>query len=375
MKYLLLLTGLFLFSFTVQAQQKISIKGKVVSTDGNPLPEATVVLLNKNGKDSLKTVSTDKGLFAFNEIQQGVYLLRISFVGYTPVTNEYDCTKTENELVTGDIALNPSNQTLQNLTLESQKVQIKEDTVSYKIDSTMYRKNDNVETLLKQLPGVQVDKDGTVTAQGKQVTKVKVNGKEFFGGDVTTATRELNADMVDRVQIIDDYGDQAAFTGVKDGDPTKTLNIQLKKDRNKGYFGTVTAGAGTEDRYLGSLSVNKFNNDQQISLLANINNTNASLFNFGSGGGAMGNMMAGMARSMGIGRGGGGIGSALGNFGNSDGINTNKSIGLNYRDQWGPKLSVYGSYSFSKKYSDVTRDITQQNIFRRKNQYQCSANE
>ena len=363
MKYLLLLTGLFLFSFTVQAQQKISIKGKVISTDGNPLPEATVVLLNKNGKDSLKTVSTDKGLFAFNEIQQGVYQLRISFVGYTAVTNEYDCTNTEKELVTGDIVLNPSNQTLQNLTLESQKVQIKEDTVSYKIDSTMYRKNDNVETLLKQLPGVQVDKDGTVTAQGKQVTKVKVNGKEFFGGDVTTATRELNADMVDRVQIIDDYGDQAAFTGVKDGDPSKTLNIQLKKDRNKGYFGTVTAGAGTEDRYLGSLSVNKFNNDQQISLLANINNTNASLFNFGSGGGAMGNMMAGMARSMGIGRGGGGIGSALGNFGNSDGINTNKSIGLNYRDQWGPKLSVYGSYSFSKKYSDVNRDITQQNIF------------
>jgi hypothetical protein len=198
---------------------------------------------------------------------------------------------------------------LQGITLESNKVQIKEDTVSYVVDSTMYRKNDNVEEVLKKLPGVQVDKDGTVTAQGKQVTKVKVNGKEFFGGDVTTATRELNADMVDRIQIIDDYGDQSAFTGIKDGDPSKTLNIQLKKDKNKGYFGTVTAGAGKEQRYLGSVSVNKFNNNQQISLIGNINNTNASTFNFGSfGGGAVGSMIGGMVRSFGIGRGGGGNG-------------------------------------------------------------------
>ena len=74
-----------------------------------------------------------------------------------------------------------------------------------------------------------------------------MNGKEFFGGDVLTATRELNADMVDRIQVIDDYGDQAAFNGIKDGEASKTLNIDLKKDKNKGYFGTITAGAGTEE--------------------------------------------------------------------------------------------------------------------------------
>ena len=92
-----------------------------------------------------------------------------------------------------------------------------------------------------------------------------------------TATRELNADMVDKIQVIDDYGDQAAFTGVKDGDPSKTLNIELKKDKNKGYFGNVTAGAGTDNRYATALSINRFNNDQQLSLIGNWNNTNSSL--------------------------------------------------------------------------------------------------
>jgi hypothetical protein len=228
----------------------------------------------------------------------------------------------------------------------------------------MYRANDNVETLLKKLPVVEVDKSGNVTAQGKQVSTVKVNGKEFFGGDVLTATRELNADMVDRIQVIDDYGDQAAFTGIKDGEASKTLNIDLKKDKNKGYFGNITAGAGTEERYNAGLSVNRFNNSQQISVLANANNINASTFNFGSmGGSAMGNMAGGMIRSMGIGRGGAGVGSALGTAGNSDGIGTSQSIGVNFREDWSPKLSGYGSYSFSRRNTNTIKNSSQQNTF------------
>ncbi len=364
MKICYTLVAILFMLTTAYAQTNISIRGRVVDADGKVMSNAYILLYNKAGKDTLRTVSNDKGAFVFSKAEPGIKELRVSYIGYKTVKRDLDFSRASGEQLIPDIQLLPGEKTLEEITLESNKVQIKEDTVSYLIDSTMYRKNDNVEEVLKKLPGVQVDKDGTVTAQGKQVTKVKVNGKEFFNGDVTTATREINADMVDKIQIIDDYGDQSAFTGVKDGDPSKTMNIQLKKDKNKGYFGNVTAGAGTDERYLGSVSVNKFNNNQQISLLGNLNNTNASTFNFGSmGGGAVGKMVVSMVRGMGIGSGGGGVASALGNFGNNNGIATTKSLGLNYRDEWGPKISAYGSYSFSNRGTSTVTNSTQQNIF------------
>ncbi len=359
--------SIYLFCFLMisicgVSQTNFRISGKVKNIAGDDLSKATVILFNKTDKDSLKTTTDENGNYAFTLMKEANVSIKVSYIGYDDYLKEINLNNPINQSL-DDIFLNPAGKMLSEVTVASQKIQIKEDTIAYTIDSTMYRKNDNVEALLKNLPGVQVDKDGTVTAQGKQVTKVKVNGKDFFNGDVTTATRELNADMVDRIQMIDDYGDQAAFTGIKDGDPSKTMNIILKKDKNKGYFGNATAGAGTLDRYIGSLSVNRFNNNQQISLLGNMNNTNASLFNFGSMGGAMGNMMSGMARSMGIGRGGAGVGSSIGNTGNNDGFNTLKSVGLNYRDEWGPKISIYGSYSFSDKVSSTLKTSTQQSLF------------
>ncbi|MEO6406828.1 MAG: outer membrane beta-barrel protein [Ferruginibacter sp.] len=360
MKHLFTLVILFISSFAF-AQKTISVKGIVRTDDGKNLSGATVILYTAGEKDTARTVSNEKGVFSFTNVKTKNTGLRISYIGFKTFLNYYDFTNSTSNQDLFDVVMSRGSNTLENVTLEANKVQIKEDTVSYKVDSTMYRKNDKVEDVLKQLPGVTVDKDGTVTAQGKQVTKVKVNGKEFFGGDVTTATRELNADMIDRVQIIDDYGDQSAFTGIKDGDPSKTLNIELKKDKNKGYFGTISAGIGTEGRYANSLSLNTFNNSRQVSVIGNWNNTNASTFNFGSG--AMGNMVGGIVRTMGVGRGGAGIGSMLGNFGGSDGIGTTKSIGLNYKEDWSPKVSAYGSYSYSQKNTTTIKNISQQNFF------------
>ena len=354
---------LFLFvTSTLFGQSNFTFSGTIKAQDGSKLSKATLIIRNESTGDSLKTLTNENGIFQF-VLAKDAYKLVVSYVGFDNMVKKYDFSATPGLNFTEDIVMIPGSNMLGNVTLESQKVQIKEDTVSYVVDSTMYRKNDNVEQILKNLPGVQVDKDGTVTAQGKQVTKVKVNGKEFFNGDVTTATRELNADMVDKIQIIDDYGDQAAFTGIKDGDPSKTMNIQLKKDKNKGYFGNVTGGAGTSSRYITSVSINKFNNEQQISILGNMNNTNTNLFNFGSMGGVMGNMMGGMARSMGMGRGGAGAASAIGNLGNNDGITTTKSAGINYRDNWGGKIDVYGSYSFTQKGTSTIKQSTQQNLF------------
>lgn len=369
------LIPLFLISFfttsTVFAQ-KSRISGTIYGINQQPLPYASVRVIESTKKDSISVVSESDGFFELTTTIKGGEILVVSYLGYQRLRISLDTiSKNGSSIQLGSVSLLPEANSLQEVTLTAQKIQIKEDTVSYLVDSTMYRKNDNVEALLKNLPGVQVDKDGTVTAQGKQVTKVKVNGKEFFGGDVTTATRELNADMVDRIQIIDDYGDMAAFTGIKDGDPTKTINIQLRKDKSKGTFGTLNAGAGTEERYQNNLSVNQFNNDFQLSLLGNLNNTNARMFNFGSGGGGggMGNMISGMARSMGIGRGGGGVGAIIGNAGgNNDGISKTQSAGINYRDAWGRKTNVFGSYSYSNRNNQTISQSTQQTLFSDKTQ-------
>ncbi|MFT3980487.1 MAG: outer membrane beta-barrel family protein [Ferruginibacter sp.] len=359
MKKICLMLGFLLFFAAGFAQ--VSVRGVVKNNDGKILSGASVTLYYPGTKDSLKTVSNEKGIFSFSKVNSRVVEIITSYVGYKKLLGTYDYTDKEGEQTIWDIIMTPGDNMLEMVTVEAAKIQIKEDTISYKIDSTMYRKNDNVEEVLKKLPGIEVDKTGKVTAQGKEVTKVKVNGKDFFGGDVTTATRELNADMVDKIQVIDDYGDQAAFTGVRDGEASKTLNIQLKKDRNKGIFGNLNAGAGTEDRYQAGVSLNIFNNEQQISILGNMNNTNASTFNFSSLG-AMSGMAMSVANSMGIGRGGAGVGSAFGNFGNSNGLNETKSIGVNFRDQWGPKVSAYGSYSFSTRKSTTLQNISQQNI-------------
>ena len=349
----------FFIASQANAQKNIVVKGTVKTDDGKGLNKASVSLYYTGLKDTLKTITNDKGNYTFNNVISRKATITISYIGYKKFIDTYDFTNASGEETNNDVIMTPGDNLLETVTIESARIQIKEDTVSYKIDSTMFRKNDNVEEVLKKLPGVEVDKDGKVTAQGKEVTKVKVNGKEFFGGDVKTATRQLNADMVDKIQIVDDYGDQSAFTGVKDGDPTKTLNIQLKKDKNKGYFGNVTAGGGTDKRYLTSLNLNRFNNSQQISITGNLNNTNANLFDFSRIPGGMGAIAGSMVRSF-----GGGAGSPFAGFGNSDGVGVTKTLGFNYREDISTKLTMYGSYSFSEKNNNVLNDINQQNIQR-----------
>lgn len=232
MKNSIYLICFLMISICGVSQTNFRISGKVKNFAGDDLSKATVILFNKTDKDSLKTTTDVNGNYTFTLQKESNVSIRVSYIGYDDCLKEINLNNPINQFL-DDIILKPTGKMLSEVTVASQKIQIKEDTIAYTIDSTMYRKNDNVESLLKNLPGVQVDKDGTVTAQGKQVTKVKVNGKDFFNGDVTTATRELNADMVDRIQMIDDYGDQAAFTGIKDGDPSKTMNIILKKIRTK----------------------------------------------------------------------------------------------------------------------------------------------
>src|SRR5688500_4141942 len=166
------------------------------------------------------------------------------------------------------------------VTNEAPPVTLINDTIQYNAGSFKTQPNASVEQLLKKLPGVKVEKDGTIKAQGEKVQKVLVDGKEFFGNDPKVATKNLPADAIDKVQVYDKLSDQAQLTGFDDGNSEKTINLTLKKDKKKGMFGKISAGGGDNERYQGRFNVNSFKGARQMSVIEMGNNTNAEGFSF-----------------------------------------------------------------------------------------------
>lgn len=362
-----------IFSFLLVNAQ---VKGRVTdSASGKPIDKAVIGLaLKSNQGDTSYYFTDEKGAFSISPMPEGDFSLIITNHGYQPVAKFIRVPQKLKTMDLGSFALSQRAKLLDEVVVTVAPIVIKEDTIEYNADAFKVKENATTEDLLKKLPGVTVDKDGNVKAQGKDVKKIRVNGKDFFGGDVKTATRELPANIIDKVQVIDDYGDQATVSGIKDGEPDKIINLQIKKDKNKGFFGRATVGAGTDDRYQASFNGNYFNNQQQISLFANSNNTNQSLFNFGNmaanrGMGSMMKMGQGMMNDMG---GASGLMNAMQNgdqsfvssgVNSSSGITRSTSVGMNYRDQWSRRISVYGSYSYSHRNNDAIQNSTTQNFF------------
>ncbi|QNA45320.1 outer membrane beta-barrel protein [Lacibacter sediminis] len=361
MKKLLLILLVIIASVSVKAQTA-GITGKVTDSTGSKgLDKATVKLVEKSFPyDTSRTSTNAKGEFSFAKIPTSAYSIVISYTGYKPMIKEFfKPSAGVSNIDLGELVLVNSYLDLKEIVIEAPAVTMKEDTVEYRAGAFQTKPNATTEELLKKLPGVQVDREGNVTAQGKAVTRVKVNGKDFFTGDPKTATKEIPADMIDKVQVIDDYGDQSTVSGIRDGEPEKVINLQLKKDKNKGIFGRAQAGYGTNDRYNGAVTVNRFNNSKQLSIIANSNNVNTSTFqqdgssgggNTGGGGGGRGGMTFG----------GGGGGGNTG--GNQNGVTKLNSIGLNYRNDFGTRNSFYGSYTYSHRATSIEQYTAQENI-------------
>lgn len=369
----------FLFPVLVLAQTGRDVSGAVQDTTGATIPGAVVKLFT--GKDSLQTATDGNGGFLFRNVATSEFRITVQSIGYTPINRRFINDASLSSIKLPAIKMKTSSTLLNTVTVEGKgAVTVKEDTVEYRVKDFAVREGAPVEDVIKKLPGVDVDKDGNVTAQGKSVTKVRVNGKDFFGGDVKTATQNLPADVIESIQVVDDYGDQANLTGVKTGEPDKILNIVVRKDKNKGYFGQGTVGGGNDQiptskdgRYIGNVNANVFNNDQQISVIGNLNNTNANTFTFSGAGSGISNRGGGGGGNFGggggNGGGGGGRGNAIRNIGLSansttvpvNGLNDTKSIGLNYRDDYGKKVTVYGSYSFSDRITNTNTDELQIN--------------
>ncbi len=356
---------------SLHAQSGREVHGTVIDSTKQTLPGSTIVLTSDQ-HDSTTTIADLNGRFVFASVKSNKVSITVSSIGYQSLKRHYTLANGNTPADLGTIILKTESHMLNQVNIVGVvPITLKEDTVEYKASAYKVRENAPVEDLIKKLPGVDVDVNGNITTQGKQVTKVRINGKDFMGGDVQSATKNLPADVVENIQMIDDYGDQANLTGIKTGEPDKIMNITIRKDKNYGYFGQGTVGDGEDalpasqgipdqNRYIGSVNAFNFNGDQQIALLGSINNTNVNTFSFNSAGGAGGG-------GGGFGGGGGRGNAARGNQNNGSLITTQNgltlahSIGANFRDQWGKNLSVYGSYSFSDNTVNTITNTYQNN--------------
>ena len=326
----------------------ITLKGLVAdSTTKQPLSFATVTLLNIKDSSAVSGGLTDiKGAFNIPNVRTGKYILKIAYMGYKSIIYPQVIKPGNKEIIVGPFLLASNATTLGEVVVIGQKapVVVKTDTVEFTAVNFKTEKNDVVEEMIKKLPGVQVDKDGNIQAHGKDVTKVMVDGKPFFGNDPKLATQNLPAEMIDKIQVIDQKSDQAQFTKIDDGQSEKVINIITKLGYKRGNFGKASLGGGKsvgfdgDDRYDLSGMFNSFKDDRQLSIIGMSNNTNVTRFTAD-----MGASMAGGGNR----GGGGGGGNRGGGFGlGGNGINLTNALGINFKDKIG-KVDFAASYFYN----------------------------
>ena len=289
---------------------------------------ATVSLTSD--KDTLKVSTNSDGIFVFKNVKSAVYTIVVTSIGYSKTAPmRFKQNDLLPRIVMDPIVLKEESNTLNTVVIDgTPSITYKTDTVEYKASDYVVRANSTVDELLKKMEGMEVGNDGTLVHQGQDVTKAKLNGKEYLGGDIANAIKNLPAEIVDKIQIVDDYGDQAARTGIKDGDPTKTLNITTRLDKSVGNMANVNGAAGNNERYEAGLFSTRINGNQQIGLNGNFRNTiNGVAGNGGDGGG----------RGQGGGNGGGG---------GSGGTTTAGNGSFSLREKLGQKIEMNLNYDY-----------------------------
>ena len=267
MRALLLICLLLFVSRIAFAQNNYAVKGVIAdSVEHVKLQNSSIAVLQ--AKDSLLVKYTragEDGAFSFNGLAKGKYILLVSYPDYADYTQSFTLDSTKQLRNFGNINITPKSRLLKEVIIKGTAAQmkIKGDTTEFNAKAFVTQPNARVEDLLKQLPGITVDQNGNITAQGEAVKKVLVDGEEFFGDDPTLVTKNIRADMVDKVQVYDKKSDQATFTGIDDGKKEKTINIKLREDKKKGMFGKVEAGDGPQGIYQGELLFNAFKAKQK----------------------------------------------------------------------------------------------------------------
>ena len=367
MRFKLTFTSLFLLlTVSIVAQRNethtaipspVSIRATIIdSLHNQPVEFTTVRLFNAKTNQLVQGGLTNKyGNIELKEVKPGIYYLLFSFTGYNnkrlPIN---EALFRQGNINLGKVKLGVANLTLGEVTVTGKlpELVVKEDTMEYNAAAFKTPEGAVVEDLLKRLPGIQVDADGKITtASGKQINKVRVNGKDFFVDDPKMATKNLTAEMIDKVQVIDKKSDLAILTGVDDDDPETIINLTVKKGMMKGWMGNLTGGAGqifdnknNEDpRYTSSSMLNRFTDSEQYSFVANSNNTNERASTDRGN-----NVRAGR---------GGGSGSS------GNGITSSSLIGFNMAKDVNSNLKVGGSVSYNYGDNYINSNSFRKNIF------------
>ncbi|ADV43246.1 TonB-dependent receptor [Bacteroides helcogenes] len=340
---LLLIAASSAFSQT----KNITVSGRIMEDTKEPAIQATVQLLSL--PDSTQTAgvaSSAQGYFTLPKVKAGRYALKISYIGFKTKFVPLQLSASVPDKNVGTLTLDTDAVMLAEavITAEAPPVQVVEDTVAF--NSSAYRTPEGamLEELVKKLPGAEVDDEGTVKINGKEIKKLMVDGKEFFGGDVKTGLKNLPVDMVDKLKTYDKKSDLARITGIDDGEEETVLDLTVKKGMNQGIFGNIDLAGGTENRYLGRAMINYFRDKTQVSLIAGGNNVNDQGFSGGGGG----------PRWM-----------------RNNGLTATKELGVNFATET-DKLELGGSARYNYRDNDLVSIGSSENFLTNGNSYSNS---
>lgn len=352
MKKLLIWTVLLLTAtLSTYAQNKIvTVSGRVIEAGTKePVELAAVQLLSLPDSAQVAGMTTStQGYFSLSKQKPGKYLLKVSFIGYVTKIIPVQLTANVPAKKMGNIELATDAVMLQEAVVvaEAPQVTVVEDTLMY--NSSAYRTPEGamLEELVKKLPGAEIDDDGNVKINGKELKKIMVDGKEFFGGDVKTGLKNLPVDMVDKLKTYDKKSDLARVTGIDDGEEETVLDLTVKKGMNQGWFGNADLGAGTKDRYTGRMMLNRFVDKTQFSIIGSANNVNDQGFSGGGGGPR---------------------------WRSNNGLNATKMLGANFATQTN-KLELGGSVRYNFQDADISSINSSERFLQNGNSYSNSNN-
>ena len=305
---------------TALAQQPLSISGQLTDSTARPIEGAYATLLSVRDSSALAyTVTGSDGRFVFSNVGRQSYVLAVSYVGYRSLRRPLSPPASGNVLEVGTLRMLPESRVLNEVVVRgvAEPVKVRPDTVEFNAGSFKTAPNAAANDLIKRMPGVDVERDGSVSVQGQRVTRILVDGKAYFGNDPAVALQNLPADAIEKVQVLDRRSEQSLFSGVDDGNRETTINLVLREDRRNGRFGNASAAGGlADDRgiYDARLNYNTFNKNRRISLLGRANNINQRGFTSDDA--------TGQTQGM---RGGGGQAPVQ-----STGLITSQAAGLNY---------------------------------------------
>ena len=356
--------------------QSIKVYGKVEDKEAGPIPGATVMLIGQQDSILKSFAVTDKeGNFVVQNVKPGNYIFKANFYGYQPHELAFSITESSKDTALSKIELMPKMLNAVTVQADYIPIQIKGDTIEYDSRAFETGEHDVVENLLEQLPGVEVQPDGSIKVQGKTVEKILVDGEEFFGNDPTIATKNLPAEAVDKVQVFEKDSDMSTFTGVEDGDEATTINLTLKEDHKKGYFGNAELAYGggeslwsepngDQNRYKAKGNVHYFKDKWQVSgigLSNNINETGFSIDDYISFMGGIQNLASGGSMSLSFDS-DNDQGLPL-DFGQNNGYLNTNALGFNVNYKPSKKANVSSSVFFNTFDKTFDRSIDRTTYF------------